>query len=492
MTETKEDIVYANGLDGETGKYLVEPMTYGQVVDFVKGRSPKAPLLQRVEAIWRRFKDGKLDLPNGRRYERVDEAGWAVVFHPDEDPLVKKALRRLKEHRMSLIKDEQVVKELVYDGQQGVDDWLVGHGVEDEVIPWRVPYYLLLVGDPERISFDRGLALSLEYAVGHLHFDNPDHYAQYVDSLIQYENGEAPARGKAVTFFGTRHMGDKATHISADDLIVPLADGVPATEEGPALAGVAASQGFCTHKILGRPDDGQAAVRDALAQVLSPSAGTVPPALLFSATHGVGFPKGHPLQFARQGALVCQDWTGSGDFKPDHYFSAENLEEKAVVSVHGLIAFLFACYSAGTPAHDAFRHKPGEAPPEIAEKPFVAALPKALLSHPKGGALACIGHVERAWSYSITSNEVRSHVQPFRTALTGILTGEPVGHAMRDFRRRYSKLGNELKDLLLPLYWGATVSDTKVLANLWMRHSDARNYVVIGDPAAKLRVEDLS
>jgi hypothetical protein len=143
MTETKEDLVYANGLDGETGKYLVEPMTYGQVVDFVKGRSPKAPLLQRVEAIWRRFKDGKLDLPNGRRYERVDEAGWAVVFHPDEDPLVKKALRRLKEHRMSLIKDEQVVKELVYDGQQGVDDWLVGHGVEDEVIPWRVPYYLL-------------------------------------------------------------------------------------------------------------------------------------------------------------------------------------------------------------------------------------------------------------------------------------------------------------------------------------------------------------
>ena len=40
----------------------------------------------------------------------------------------------------------------------------------------------------------------------------------------------------------------------------------------------------------------------------------------------------------------------------------------------------------------------GYLPPEA----FLAALPRALLTHPNGGALACIGHIDRGWGYSIT------------------------------------------------------------------------------------------
>src|SRR6185369_7057447 len=144
---------------------------------------------------------------------------------------------------------------------------------------------------------------------------------------------------------------------------------------------------------------GAGASKQALFDAFHAPANTKPPAFLFTASHGMGFPLGHPKQSDSQGALLCQDWPGLGQIGPEHYFAASDLTDEA--RVHGMIAFHFACYGAGTPAFDRFIYEPGESPEPIAKEAFISALPKKLLSHSKGGALAVIGHVERAWDIQL-------------------------------------------------------------------------------------------
>src|SRR5262249_57067406 len=98
------------------------------------------------------------------------------------------------------------------------------------------------------------------------------------------------------------------------------------------------------------------------------------PAFPFTASPGLSWPRGHAAQAAQQAALLCQDWPGVGTRPdPSHSLTAADLDDEA--RVHGLIAFLFACYGAGTPATDHFLADRSQAPVPIAEAPFVAALP---------------------------------------------------------------------------------------------------------------------
>ena len=163
----------------------------------------------------------------------------------------------------------------------------------------------------------------------------------------------------------------------------------------------------------------------------------------------------------------------------------------ADVRVHGLVAFLFACYSAGTPQFDQYVTRADRKPLQIAEQPFLAALPKALLSHPQGGALACIGHVERAWNYSFSTNKLGDQLIPYQNAVRRILGGLPVGYALTDMRQRYASLaasvGKTLEDFKK---FGTPINDQQLVA-VWAARNDAGGYVVIGDPAVCIRVEGL-
>ncbi len=476
-----DEMLYINGIDAETGDYLVDPMTIEEAASYARGEPHDSPLARLFSWLTRQLR--RRHLAEGLSKEELSDVGWAVVFHRDEGDEVREALEPLLEQRKNQVGEETLVKTLEYDGAQDAHDWLRDHGVlRGDIEPWNVPYYLLLVGSPQRMPFRFGRLLQTQYAVGRIHFDDAAGYACYVQSVLDYETGAEPPNAKEAVFFGTRHTWDKATQLSADLLLDPLADGLPPQDGDPALPAVAALRGFSSRKL--RADD---ATREALCGILAPPADSKPPAFLFTATHGMGYRRPHPNQAALHGALLCQDWSGIGSWRAEHCFTAQDLPANA--RVHGLIAFLFACYSGGTPTHDQYMHRPGSPPPQIANNAFYAALPRALLAHPGGGSLACIGHLERTWSSSFVLRG-RPALGRFSHALAQILGGQPVGYAMQAFGRAFSFLSADLTELQAQARIGTEVPDEK-MARYWSQRNDAGGYVILGDPAVRLRVDEL-
>ncbi len=473
--------VYVNGIDAVTGQYLLEPQTMDELAKNVTAEEDRS-ILRWLQRIWTRLAAPHLGIDAD--LTDLSQAGWGIIFHESESDLVKQALAPLVNHRRKLVGDDNLFKELVYKAGEDIKDWLrryqLALGITELT---KVPYYLLLVGSPDKIPFLFQNQLDVQYAVGRLDFERPVDYAAYADSVIDYETSAAVPNGREAVFFGTRHKFDNATQLSADELVAPLADGLPAS--GPQLPqpGVTQEFNFQLRKLWGAD-----ALKSNLAQVFSPAPGVRPPAFLFSASHGMGWPCGDKDQTAKQGALLCQDWPGFGKIAPEHYFAASDVPQGA--RVQGLVAFHFACYGAGTPAFDRFMHERGTKPKAIAPRSFTAALPRTLLTHPNGSALAVIGHVERAWGYSIETPGAGPQIQPFRQTIRRILGGLPVGYAIKDFNERYSNLSNALAAMLEDKSYGARVADTE-LVTAWIERNDSEGYVILGDPAVRLRVNDL-
>jgi hypothetical protein len=486
------NLLYLNGVNVRTGQYLVPPLTIDTALGAMQAeQEPVKGARKYLSFIVRQHTGARLGLPVGVRPENPREAGWAVVFHVAEDAAVKEAVQPLVDHRRERIGDDAIVKVLDYRPGETHVEWLARHGVAaGTVVPQAVPYYVLLVGSPARIPFLFQHLLDVEYAVGRLHFDRVEDYERYVTSIVDYETAPAVANAREAVFFATRHDFDPATRLSADNLVAPLLEGQP-----DAAFPLTRQPVVDRFQFAARSHVAEEATKAALLKVLKPAGAGPVPSILFTASHGAGVPfaeGGTPADDAAQraanGALVCQDWPGFGAIGPDHYLTGADLPDDA--AVHGMIGFHFACYSAGTPDFDRFAHAGSGAPERTAREPFVAGLPQRLLSHPSGGALACVGHVDRAWGFSIADPRAGVQIDPFRNALWMLMLGWPVGHALKDFSERYAALSTWLASDLEGLALGE-VPDKVALACSWSQRNDAEGYVVLGDPAACLRVDDL-
>jgi hypothetical protein len=474
--------IYLNGINALTGDYLTPPFTPAEAAALARQAPPPAEKVTWFRGLLQRFAGHFLGLPRDVEPTDLAQAGWAVVFTPDTPDEVRKGLQPLIEHRAGQAPPDRC-KVLTYTSGQTREQWLAQHGATGaDVEPTRVPYYTLLVGGPEAIPFELQSELDLDYAVGRLAFDRPDDYTRYAEAVVAYETDRRVANAREVVFWGTRHKDDRATELSADCLVNPLFKGEPADGPTPARPPVTEGVRFRSRCLLG-----DRATKSDLLELLHSRTQALP-SFLFTASHGMGgWPRGDARQRPANGALLCQDWPGLGHTPtPEHYLTAAEVRSDA--RLHGLVAFVFACYGAGTPRYDNFLSQPGWGPVEIAERSFVATLPQRLLA---GGALAVIGHIERAWGYSIGAPGVGAQLLPFRNLILRVLRGEPVGHATEDFSRRYANASVALLNKLNPAQPGAQRATDDDLAWAWVERNDAQNYVVLGDPAVRLRTDDL-
>lgn len=478
MDASSQSLVF-NGVNGATGEYLLPPLTNAQVARIARGE--RLDDQHRKDLQVRHFMQTQptYHMVAGRDPKDLGQTGWGVIFAKDADPAVRDALARLLDHRRlgAAADDERRYREYIgedgYRPGESAYDFLARFGAgPGPANPDKIPYYILIVGDPETIPFHFQYQLDVVRAVGRVHFTTLEEYAQYADSVVAAET--SITRPRRAVFFGVQNDDDPATELSATQLVAPLAK----------FLGEDQSE-WTVDAVVG---PGQA-TKDRLGNLLG---GDETPALLFTASHGIGFPVDDPRLLAQQGALICQDWPGPGHHQgaisEDHYLAADDISDDA--QLLGVIGFHFACFGAGTPRLDDFAHHAFQEVAPLAPNAFVAALPRRLLGHPKGGALAIVGHVERAWGCSFDWQGAGPQREVFESTFKQLMEGMPVGAAMEFFNGRYAELSTILTGELDAIKQTNLIPDDVKLARLWIANNDARGYAIIGDPAVRLSVGD--
>ncbi len=439
--------------------------------------------------------DSSVDDPND-----LTQTGWAILFASDADPALQAQLQPLIDLRRKQVQDPNLFK--LFTGadpltggvlpNQTAADWAYRHGVSitAPVDPLKVPYYLLIVSSPERIPFEFQANLKLQWLVGRLYFDNLADYGRYAEQVVAYESApwHAPKHKNSAVWV-TRNPGDVATAMLSAAITGNFRDSTPQLGAG--------RPGFtmdCFSDV--------AATKPQLAEILRGNLPHGKAHVIFTGSHGCECPITDPaFQRENQGALLTQEWT-RGTVTPAVQFTAADIP--ADHQLAGTIFFLFACFSAGCPATDSYYFNPDGTPIPLAPTPLIASLPQALLA---GGALAVIGHIDRAFPYGFVDGYGTPQVQLIRTPLERLMQGRRAGLAADALTMAWSSMAAQIALAAAPppLSAGAaapaTASTTSSSpaaaaptfassANAHIARDDARNYIVLGDPAVQLRLKD--
>jgi hypothetical protein len=454
-----------NGVDLDTGEYLSPPVPLGEVAENIRAEQPGGA---HAAELRRRRQDDEAHygVMYGSDPEHIDQAAWGLVIPRDFDQDVLEALQPLVSIRREQAGD--LYQQLTVEPGETKTDFLSRHGMgPSQADPRKVPYYLLIVGSPDQIPFSFQYQLDVSYAVGRLDFATPDEYASYAQTAAAAERATPPAPAEQrVHLFGVRNPGDTPTALSASRLVQPLADDL---------------LGWRCWQVTA--DVGEPATTQRLYDLLT---GPDAPGLLFTASHGVCTSGDEQREV--QGALLCQDWPGplkrAGRIGEGQYLAGRDIPADQPVKAR--VIFAFACYGGGTPAITDFSDTAAGPRSALADRDFVARLPQRLLGNPAGGALAFIGHVDRAWSCSFLWRGMDAQITAFSSTLRALLDGKRLGNAMEAMNSRYAELSTELTSSIDDYRKSGKVIDDHELVGLWTANNDARSYIVLGDPAVRL------
>lgn len=460
--------------------------------------------------------DYSVDDPND-----LTEAGWGILFASDADPALQAQLQPLIDLRKTQVQDPSLFK--IFSGNTGVlpgqtaASWAQQRGVSltAPVNPYQggVPFYLLIVGGPDRIPFEFQALLKMQWAVGRLCFDDIADYGRYAQAVVQYESTTfTPVQRKNAAVWVTRNQGDLATAI---------------------LSGTIAQDFLATNNQLGADRQftlnsymNEKATKAQLTEILRGNVPGGPPAVIFTGSHGCEYSGADPAtQRQLQGALVTQEWVPGTPVSAASQFGAGDIPADA--KLQGTMAFLFACYSGACPAQSSYYFNKDGTPQNVAPAPIVARLPQAMLSR---GTLAVIAHIDMAFPYAFRDTSGTPQVQAVRTPLELLMRfkrtpplAARAGLAADALSVMWSARSAQLalaqssagavpsaSGAAPPSTSGAAPASTSAstpastlsvpapspaavaaLTQMTIARDDARNYIVLGDPATQLRVPDL-
>jgi hypothetical protein len=234
-----DNLLCFNGLDGASGEYLLPPQPAEVIAAVARGEEFDAVNLEFLKRWWARVSQADFAPTSNVDPRELSSAGWGVIFADDvtQDSPIYRALAPLLEHRRRRAAQvkESYYKEFLgpqqktfqpsaYRPNETKHSFLARDGAgPGPADPEKVPYYLLIVGDPEAIPFRFQYQLDVQYAVGRIHFETSDEYRLYAESVVAAETS-TPARARRATFFGVQNTHDRATQLSAQHLVAPLAE----------------------------------------------------------------------------------------------------------------------------------------------------------------------------------------------------------------------------------------------------------------------------
>ncbi len=422
----------------------------------------------------------------------LTQTGWGILFASDADPAIQAQLQPLIDLRGGQVQDTTLFKKFL--GNDGVlpgqsaESWARQHGVSltAAVDPSQgVPYYLLIVGSPERIPFEFQALLKMQWAVGRLYFDDIEDYGRYAQAVVQYESASfKPVQTKNAAVWVTRNSGDLATAMLSGAISQDFL--APANQLGVRSRFLLSA--FLNEK----------ATKSQLIEILRGNVAGGSPAVIFIGSHGCEYKSDDPVkQLRMQGSLLTQEWTPGTPAGPANQFCADDVPADA--RLPGTIGFLFACYSGGCPAQNNYYFSNDGSPINVAPASFITRLPQALLSH---GMLAVIAHIDLAFPYAFVDTSGTPQPQAIRTPLELLMKGKRAGLAADSLSILWSsrssllaqaQAGAQAVPAAATAASGAATATpvSRAIAQMTIARDDARNYIVLGDPATRLRIESL-
>ncbi|ABF88949.1 hypothetical protein MXAN_7287 [Myxococcus xanthus DK 1622] len=350
------------------------------------------------------------------------------------------------------------------------------------------PRYVLLAGSPEDLSLELQESLTGDGAcfVGRLAFAEDEDYAAYSSKVVESEQSVAPTR-KARVLFLSVDDGTTAVRVGQEYIVSVVG----------RRCGDARGRGYFPASALV-----QEKLRMGSANRLLELAGESEPTLLFSLSHGIGGSAQGWASPAEQRHVQGNLSLGAGQT-----LTASDIRQRPFLP--GGIWFYFACFGAGTPVRSVYLPwmeqlvREGVVPPrELAAlirsrpvdgQPFMAALPQAALANPKG-PLAVVAHMDLAWTHAFhDASTGRSHSHRLEAVLSSLVDGHRAGPALETL----SRFARQADERLRKQYQAEaeavsrghpTSTDAMERALLWLERHDVTNYVLLGDPAARLVV----